>query len=231
MNAHREYFLQHLDIGEQWVLRKNDGELASSPSELLVALEPTQEVSGETSDGGIQSLRDAIADCRQCSLCATNGKFVLSEQIFNAEVLVIYDWSEQDNFDVQVGSDFKKLLVNILKSIAIEPGRIASMSFLHAQFPASNLSIPSATSAKYCGEFLRRAIKLGKAKSILVFGARAANALLETELDIDQLRTNQSKFAGVPMAITYSPYQLLKQASLKGVVWNDLCRFQIQLQS
>lgn len=230
MNTHREYFLRHMAIGEQWVLRK--GNVPSQD----VAFEPPAIPNAEPSASPplkgdeIETLREAISSCHQCGMCLSSGKLVLTDQVFHADVLVIYDWSELENFDTQVGADFKRLLVNILKSITVEPYRIASMSLLNANFPVSNLTVPSTESAKFCGEFLRRAIAVGKAKHLLVFGARAANALFESNLDLGQLRTMQLQFADIPVVVTHSPYQLLTQPTLKREVWSDICRFQSSIK-
>lgn len=225
MNSHREYFLRHLAIGEQWILRKSELPLETADSGLPADSNAGSSLAKMINGDGVEGLREAISSCHQCTLCSSSGKLVQSDQIFNAEILVIYDWSEQENFDVQLGADFKKLLVNILKSMAVEPGRIASLSLLNANFPVSSLSIPSAASADFCGDFLRRAVALGKAKKLLVLGARAANALLENTLDIEQLRSSLLNFAGVPVVVTYSPYDLLAGPSLKRVVWRDICQF------
>ncbi len=231
MNMHREYFLRHMGIGEQWILRKTED--AQPVIDLNSVSNPTEsvEVSATLSRDQIVQLREAISVCHECRLCSTNGKWVLPDQVFNAEVLVVYDWSEEDSFDIQRGADFKKLLVNMLKSITIEPSRIASLSLLNANFPTSNLSIPMALSAQFCGDFLRRSIALGKAKYVLIFGARTANALFDSTQSIEQLRSTSSNFAGIPVVVTYSPYQLLEQASLKREVWKDLCRFQSAIES
>jgi uracil-DNA glycosylase family 4 len=230
MNIHREYFLRHMAIGEQWVLRKGEDPSQDGASERPAIPNAEPSTSPPLKGDAIETLREAISSCHQCGLCSSNGKLVLSDQVFHVDVLVIYDWSERENFDIQVGADFKRLLVSILKSITVEPYRIASMNLLNANFPVSNLIVPSTESAKFCGEFLRRAITAGKAKHLLVFGARAANALFESNLDMGQLRTMQLQFAGIPVVVTHSPYQLLTQPILKRDVWSDICRFRSSIK-
>jgi len=55
-------------------------------------------------------------------------------------------------------------------------------------------------------------------------GRTAAQALLETTEGINQLRTRQHDFGGIPLVATYHPSALLRDESLKRPAWEDLKR-------
>ncbi len=75
-----------------------------------------------------------------------------------------------------------------------------------------------------CMPFLREQIRILKPRVILCAGRTAAQALLETTEGINQLRTRQHDFGGIPLVATYHPSALLRDESLKRPAWEDLKR-------
>jgi uracil-DNA glycosylase len=79
-----------------------------------------------------------------------------------------------------------------------------------------------------CEAFLRRQVALSRPKMILAMGRYAAQALLaQTVSDpvppLGQLRGSVHKYAGIPVVVTYSPSNLLRNPADKAKAWADLC--------
>lgn len=239
MNVHRNYFLRHLGIGELWSLRRVEVECSTdSLTEDLNSdafgsndFSSTQMFQGPVAEDGWEQLRKDIEQCNQCGLCASNRKAQWSDAVQTAETLVIFDWSENVDCEPAALTEFERLCTNILKSLPVDASKYATLHLLQSVPPTVNTHIPVDLSAEYCGAFVRRAIALSKAKNLIIFGARAANAVLESNLDIQQLRSAKLSFCSLPVFVTFSPFQLMLEPQIKRNTWQDLCRFQTALKT
>lgn len=239
MNVHRNYFLRHLGIGEVWSLRHVDrvcstdslNEDLNFDASALNDSIPTQVLQSPMVEDGWQQLLRDIEQCNQCGLCASSLKVQWDGAVQTAETLVIFDWSENVDYEPAALTEFERLCANILKSLPVGASRYATLNLLQSAPPHMSTRIPADLSAKYCGAFVRRAIALSKAKNLIIFGARAANAVLENNLDIQQLRSSQLSFCSLPVFVTFSPFQLMLEPQIKRNTWYDLCRMQAALKT
>lgn len=79
-----------------------------------------------------------------------------------------------------------------------------------------------------CEAYLRRQIAITRPKMILAMGRYAAQALLANTVSnpvppLGQLRGTVYKYEGIPVVVTYSPANLLRNSADKAKAWADLC--------
>jgi DNA polymerase len=104
---------------------------------------------------------------------------------------------------------------------------------LKCAVPASHTISPK--QIRSCNEYLKQQVQLIRPGIIVVLGETAVRCLLQENLAIDDFRAmNPDKdrkelhyqFESVPLFVTYSPQDLLKQVENKRKAWSDLQQLQ-----
>lgn len=221
MHSHRDYFLKHLGIGEIWQLRQRDfsAVLVPDPSPDKGVLASQLELSGERDD--IAGLVNDVAQCAACSLCASYGKHEDYSVRSQCDLVLLVDWSDQENLSPELALQFERLAKNIA-SAAINLGlHVQLLPLLQSAIPTESIRIPLAESLVTCGSFLQRFLHLQRPKYVMSFGAHCASTTGVVEFangTMGRLDWNDTSIFSFP-----SLYEVLRQGSLKRVVWQQLC--------
>jgi len=76
--------------------------------------------------------------------------------------------------------------------------------------------------AAVCRTLLDRQIEIIEPKVILIFGHLPANFILENDSDMEQLRTMNHIYKGVPVVATYSLSLMLRETQYRSGAWEDI---------
>jgi len=178
------------------------------------------------------ALRQAVADCRACGLCASRKQTVFGVGHLQARWLVVGEApGEQED---QQGEPFVgaagQLLDRMLAALGLTRAADGPQPPEQRVYIANTLKCrpprnrnPAAEELAQCEPFLVRQIELLQPRLILAMGRFAVQALLRTDEPIGRLRGRVHRYQGVPLVVTYHPAYLLRNLPDKARAWEDLC--------
>ena len=194
------------------------------------------------------ALRQAVADCRACGLCATRRQTVFGVGHPRAHWMVVGEApGEQEDLR---GEPFVgpagRLLDRMLSALGLTraeahpegatdpaPGlgpdlgaevnarQVYIANTLKCRPPGNRNPDPAELAR--CEPYLVRQIELVQPRVILAMGRFAVQALLRTDEPIGRLRGRVHRYQGVPLIVTYHPAYLLRNPLDKAKAWDDLC--------
>jgi uracil-DNA glycosylase family 4 len=170
------------------------------------------------------ALRDRVAACTRCSLCATRTQTVFGTGDPGADWLIIGEapGAEEDRLGEPFVGRAGQLLNSMLRAIGLSRSEVYIANILKCRPPGNR--DPSATEAARCLPYLNEQISLLRPKIILVVGRIAAHNLLGTDLSLSRLRQQVHYYgeARIPVVATYHPAYLLRELHEKRKAWEDL---------
>jgi len=187
-----------------------------------------------TGTGWLQ-LENDIQTCEQCALHEKRKQALTGRGNQSADlmfVLLAPDASDDGNGQICSGAA-GDLFTRMLAAIDIDIDDVYISSLLKCAVPASHTISPK--QIRSCNEYLKQQVQLIRPGIIVVLGETAVRCLLQENLAIDDFRAmNPDKdrkelhyqFESVPLFVTYSPQDLLKQVENKRKAWSDLQQLQ-----
>ncbi len=204
---------------------------ASKPS--ATTLEPVK------TDGAPMSwpvLRQTIASCQACGLCAGRSAAVLGAAPDQGQAHWLVVGEPPQELEEREGQPFVgaggQLLDNMLKAInarrgASGPGGAYLTSIVKCR-PATPRN-PTAQDLASCALHLQQEIALVQPRLILALGRFAAQSLLQASMPevanvpLGKLRGQVHRYNGIPVVVSYHPAYLLRSQADKAKAWADLC--------
>ncbi len=169
-------------------------------------------------------LQTTVENCQHCEMASFRTHAVLGSGDKNAEWMFIGEAPDAED-DLQ-GQPFLGqaglLMDNILAAIELKREQVYFSNILKCR-PANDRD-PHVDEAKHCLNYLQQQIHLIKPKVIVVVGRVATQHLLKIKKPLGKMRgaahylDNQK----TPVIVTYHPRYLLRQASAKRKVWEDI---------
>ena len=189
-----------------------------------------------------EPLKDAVAACTACGLCASRKQTVFGVGHAHADWMIVGEApGEQEDL---AGEPFVgpagQLLDQMLRAVG-QSRRVAGAdadALLDDQagdpqrrvFIANTLKCrpprnrnPEPDEMARCEPFLQRQVALVKPKLILAMGRFAVKQLLKSDDAIGKLRGRVHRYEGIPVVVTYHPAYLLRNLPDKAKAWEDLC--------
>ena len=243
MSLSRDQMLDEMGLSPQWKLREQASvarrEKAISQTEPAV-VEPVIATSAPraVSDAerpayiaGLdwEPLRQSIADCRACGLCAERKQAVPGVGDENADWLFIGEGpgAEEDARGEPFVGQAGKLLDAMLAAVDLKRGENVYIANAVKCRPPGNRT-PEAAEMAACAPYLKRQIVLIQPKLIVLLGRAAVHAVLGEEGSLASLRgktlTYRDGERTIPVLVTYHPAYLLRTLPDKSKTWEDLCR-------
>ena len=203
----------------------------------LIALKPEQGVSDPVK--ALKIIREDLGDCTRCVLHKQGRKqIVFGVGNPKAELMFVGEGPGADE-DAQ-GEPFVgragQLLNNMIKAMGIEREQVYIANIVKCRPPGNRT--PEREECATCSPFLMRQIAAIKPKVVVALGAVAAKTLLAMNASMMQLRgrfydfrpagvrvndrSNEPRWDGCKLAVTYHPAFLLRDPRQKGEAWKDL---------
>ncbi len=178
--------------------------------------------SSEVPASDLEQVRELLKDCQRCELCRRRTNIVFGEGNPDARLMFIGEAPGYDE-DIQ-GRPFVGRAGELLNKM------ITAMQFTREEVYIANVikcrpednRTPNPVEIDTCIPFLRRQIELIRPEVIVVLGAVAAKALLNTESGISRLRGRWCSYENIPVMPTFHPAYLLRNESSKKEAWQDL---------
>jgi uracil-DNA glycosylase len=198
----------------------------------VIALKPEQSVSDPVK--ALKVIREDLGDCTRCVLHKGRKQIVFGVGNPTAELMFVGEGPGADE-DAK-GEPFVgragQLLNNMIKAMGIEREQVYIANIVKCRPPGNRQ--PEREECDTCSPFLMRQIAVVKPKVIVALGATAAKTLLAMNSSMIQLRgrfydfrpagvrSNDPKWDGCKLAVTYHPAFLLRDPRQKGEAWKDL---------
>ncbi|GEM_PF-115019 len=169
-------------------------------------------------------LREQVANCRACELCATRTQTVFGAGARDAQLMLIGEapGADEDRLGEPFVGRAGKLLTSMVTALGLSREQVYIANVLKCR-PPDNRN-PKPEEAAQCAGFLNQQIALVQPRVIVALGAIAAQHLLHTSETIGKLRGQwwQLEPAGIPLRATYHPAYLLRSPEQKAKSWEDL---------
>jgi uracil-DNA glycosylase len=172
-------------------------------------------------------LEEHIYNCHACSLSQTRTHAVPGigpAAPLHASWMVIGEapGAEEDKQGQPFVGQAGKLLDAMLASIGLSRHKnVYIANVLKCRPPNNRRPLPEEVSA--CVAFLHQQLEFVQPNIVIALGATAAQALLNTDAPIGQLRGKVHDYQGRPLIVTYHPAYLLRSPTEKFKAWEDLC--------
>ena len=260
MSLARHQLLAEMGLSPHWVLRESPAvtrstqrqaqplqqpvpELPSPPLDAPLAEPPMPASTGQRGELAADiaqqdwaALRQSIAACRACPLCAERKQAVAGVGDENADWLFIGEGpgAEEDARGEPFVGPAGKLLDAMLAAIDLRRGEDVYIANTVKCRPPSNRT-PEPAEMAACAPFLKRQIALLQPRLIVLLGRAAVHALLGEEGSLASLRGKPLAYRDgereIPVVVTYHPAYLLRTLPDKAKSWQDLCRARALMRS
>lgn len=175
-----------------------------------------------THSNSIEELENKINKCHKCPLGRTRTNFVFGDGNPFAEIMLVGEapGAEEDLQGLPFVGRAGQLLTNILRAINLERKDVYICNILKCRPPKNRKPLPS--EIKTCIPYLHKQIELIKPLVILALGSTAIEGLFGITEKMANIHGKELEFNGITVIPTYHPAALLRNPSLKRVVWNDI---------
>jgi DNA polymerase len=198
----------------------------------------------EDAGAALRQLATDVSQCTKCRLHTSRRQAITGRGNAPAALMFVFIAPDvNDDAAAQLCSGeanmlFSKMLAAI--NIAIDDVYITSL--LKCAVPPQHTI--TTTELHYCKDFLVRQLQLVQPKLLVVLGETAARCLLQQDATLDELRgrinsvlrlrpvaaannaADIAQFESVPLFVSYSPHELLRQPADKRKAWQDLQQLQ-----
>ena len=177
----------------------------------------------QSPESEIAELRDKILRCKLCGeLAKTRNKVVFGAGNIRAKLVFVGEapGADEDAQGLPFVGRAGKLLTKIIEAMGFSREQVFICNVLKCRPPHNRPPAPGEVA--HCRPFLKRQLELIKPKVIVALGNHAAQALLQTEKGISELRGTFQEYEGIPVMCTYHPAYLLRSPGEKGKVWEDM---------
>jgi len=166
-------------------------------------------------------LREVVLACTRCRLAQTRTHVVFGEGDVHAPLMFVGEGpgAEEDATGRPFVGEAGQLLTKMIAAMRFRREEVYIANVVKCRPPGNR--VPEDDEAAECLGYLRKQIELVKPAVIVLLGATALRFLLQKN-GIRRCRGVWHEYRGIPVMPTYHPAYLLRQASAKRDVWNDL---------
>jgi len=179
------------------------------------------EVAG-TGAATLEAIRAEIGDCTRCKLHHKRHHIVFGQGNPHAELVFVGEGPGEDE-DLQGLAFIGKageLLTRMIGAMGLTRDQVYICNIVKCRPP--NNRDPEPDEVATCEPFLRAQLAAIRPKVIVALGRCAAQTLLGVKVPISRLRGKWASYQEIPLMPTFHPAYLLRDASQKRPVWQDL---------
>ncbi len=178
-------------------------------------------VSGDS----LEALFEKISKCEDCQLFRIRKQPVLDNPQEVKNLMLISDFPDRDDdfYGKPFSGQIKELLQKMLLSIGLRKEDFYITFAVKCKPPAGR--IPENEEIEACKKYLLKEIKLLKPKLILALGFIPPKIFLEKLTTFSTIRGKPFTYKESHIIFTYHPSYMLKNPSVKRLIWEDLKTF------
>jgi uracil-DNA glycosylase family 4 len=177
---------------------------------------------GENVRESLDDIKADLGDCLRCGLGRSRTSLVFGAGASQARIVFVGEAPGRDE-DLQ-GEPFVgeagQLLTKIIQAMGVERREVYICNVLKCRPPHNRNPLPA--EIEQCHPFLLRQLKAISPGAIVALGTFSAQTLLQTREPISKLRGKFHDYHGIPLMPTFHPAFLLRNASMKREVWEDM---------
>jgi uracil-DNA glycosylase len=219
-----KYIQQQIDLGYK------DIYLPQNSRPVAQAKVKTLSIERFTESKSLEQLDKTIATCQRCSLWKEANKLVFGTGDPNADIMFVGEGPGADE-DVQ-GKPFVgragKLLDKMLIDAGISREEVYIANVVKHRPPGNRDPLPDEVEA--CEPYLHLQIKFIKPKIICALGRIAAQTLLQTKMNLGEMRKRWFDYQGTKLMVTYHPAAILRSMSYLEPSMEDLRKMLAELE-
>jgi len=214
-------FLEELDtVGVVWPPAGAAPVAASvePPSPPAAASAPTEDRAA-----ALAAVRADLGDCHRCRLAGGRKTIVFGQGNPEAELMFVGEapGADEDEQGLAFVGRAGQLLTDIIeKGMKLRRADVFIANVLKCRPPQNRNPEPDEILS--CQPFLDAQIRAIQPRVIVGLGKFGAQFLLKTAEPITRLRGRMGEYQGIPVMPTYHPAYLLRNASGKKDVWEDM---------
>ena len=199
-----------------WPRSPETGGATSGPS--------VQGIQGDEPGRLLQALRQEIGDCQRCRLHQSRTTLVFGDGSPAARLVFVGEAPgyDEDRQGLPFVGRAGRLLDRMIAAMGMRRSEVYICNVVKCR-PPQNRN-PSADEVAACSPFLFRQIEAIRPRVLCLLGNYATQTLLQTTLNISQLRGKDRYWRGIPVVATFHPAYLLRNPAQKASVWSDLKR-------
>lgn len=193
------------------------------PSTKPRAVAPGTVSSGEKESASLELLRETIGDCHRCRLCKERRHLVFGEGSPTARLMFVGEGPgrEEDAVGRPFVGEAGKLLTRIIENgMGLSRQDVYICNVVKCRPP--NNRDPETDEVEICLPFLQEQIRIIHPQVICTLGRVAGQALFGGSFRISDERGKWRTYMEIPLMPTYHPAYLLRNASAKRDVWEDV---------
>jgi DNA polymerase len=191
-------------------------------AQLISLLDPQATQPDKGLEGGLESVRAAMGECKRCPLSAGRRSIVFGQGPDRARVMFIGEGpgEQEDARGLPFVGPAGRLLDKMLQAVGLKRERVYITNIVKCRPPNNREPAPEEVAA--CRPLLEAQVREISPSVIVTLGRPAAQSLLASQAPISTLRGNWKEFMGVPLLPTFHPAFLLRQPERKREAYQDL---------
>lgn len=170
----------------------------------------------------LDHIREDLGECQRCELAGNRTHIVFGSGNSRAHLVFVGEapGSEEDRQGLPFVGRAGQLLTKIIESIGLKREEVYICNVLKCRPP--NNRNPEALEVETCSPFLRNQLEAINPQIVCCLGTFAAQTVLGMKLPISKLRGQFHEIDGIQYIATFHPAYLLRNASKKREVWEDM---------
>jgi len=170
----------------------------------------------------ITSVLNELSDCKRCKLSRNRTKLVFGEGNLDARLVFVGEapGRDEDLSGLPFVGRAGKLLTKIIEAMNMTREDVYIMNIVKCR-PPENRN-PEEDEIRTCEPFMLKQLSIIKPEIICTLGTFSSQTLLKTSVPISKLRGHFHDYHGIKLMPTYHPAFLLRNASKKKEVWEDM---------
>ena len=209
LEFYRDIGISQIDVGPVRARTMGPGD---APAQAI----PT----GETMS--LDEIRKDLGDCQRCQLAGTRTNIVFGSGSPDTRLVFVGEapGSDEDRQGIPFVGRAGQLLTKIIESIGIKRDDVYICNVLKCRPPGNRNPEPAEVAE--CSPFLKRQIESLNPKIVCCLGAFPAQSLMGMNVPISKFRGEFHMVDGIRYIATFHPAYLLRNASKKREVWEDM---------
>lgn len=199
-------------------------------SPLFEKSEPSLFEEAPAQDETLDQIREDLGECTRCKLHEGRRTIVFGEGNPNADLMFIGEGPGAD--EDATGRPFVgaagKLLDRIIEAIGLKRADVYIANVVKCRPPGNRK--PEKDESSTCEPFLFRQIAAINPKIIVLLGNTPVESVLQLKTGITKVRGEFYEFRGIPVLPTFHPAYLLRDATKKREVWDDMKKVRDELE-
>jgi uracil-DNA glycosylase len=177
-------------------------------------------VSGQA--GGLDGVREELGECHRCGLGSSRTNLVFGVGNPGARLLFVGEapGGDEDKQGIPFVGEAGQLLTKIIQAMGLSRDNVYICNVLKCRPPQNRNPHPD--EIEQCHPFLLKQLRAIGPEVIVALGTFAAQTLLRTKEPISKLRGVFHDYHGIQLMPTFHPAYLLRNASMKREVWDDM---------